>query len=559
MNTARFIQLSSVFACTALLACKAATNSQCLSTGSSSVKLAPEGSIVQGGYIHFGDKSCSATFEIVDITSDTINLKAFSARHCRFENGLQLDQVKVSFHIEGSSKRSKGYIKNVPAEESFVTLAKSAVTEVAKLNLPDMTGRFLYALRIPTQYDPWGQAVFSDNAETVKDPGSAPDSSLICNNREIFTPLDNPWKTLTESCWSFLDLGTFDITIRNSPQSAKVFSALSQELMQKQKRFNDFMARDAALKTDYQQHKKRIDDTMALLRVQKAASLAFLLNFDLCKPALKRDDLCRNQRKLIEIMGQNFKYVNENRVMTNIFDWLAATKTVDGAPIGALSLNELLAGKRMKLENELASFEQAEQLSAAFGSEFTIRLKEKTIFTLNDLKKMLEFHSRPTDINELSPVILLGTNFSTRTSSGAISQQFAMINLRNIFNDSSKVRLVDTQDHSTLRASHGVSKYGTLRLAATQENQLVKFQPTDSGSMLLLKGVVPLMVLNTVDGVGTSGGSAILALPESEEDQEVIARTGRKTAPVARGSGNSNSTVEINNGGFGNGVNTACR
>jgi hypothetical protein len=110
-----------------------------------------------------------------------------------------------------------------------------------------------------------------------------------------------------------------------------------------------------------------------------------------------------------------------------------------------------------------------------------------------------------------------------------------------------------------LRASHGVSKYGTLRLAATQENQLVKFQPTDSGSMLLLKGVVPLMVLNTVDGVGTSGGSAILALPESEEDQEVIARTGRKTAPVARGSGNSNSTVEINNGGFGNGVNTACR
>lgn len=559
ITTKRHISFGSILACSTLLACKATTSSQCLSTSSTPVKLAPESSIVQGGYIHFGEKSCSAMFEIIDVTAERINLKAFSARHCRFENGLQLDQVKVSLFVDGSSKRSTGYIKDIPAEESFVNRATTAMSEIGKLNIPDITGRFLYALRIPTQYDPWGSAVFSDNAESIKEPGEAPDSSLICNNTELFPPLTDYQQALTESCWSFLDLGTFDLTIRKTAQTSKVFMPLSDELMQKQKRFSEMLAKNASLKSDYQQHKKRIDDVMALLRVQKAARLAYLLNFDLCAPAFKRDDLCKTQKRLIEIMGQNFREPNENGVVTNIFDWIAAAKNVDGSPTGALPLNELLAGKRMKPATLPQSLAEAEQIAEVLGAEFNSSLKNKTVITIGQLRNMLEANSKPASIEELSPALSLGTNFSTRMSSGSVALQFAMLNLRDIFSDAKKVRLLRTDDKTVNQEIYGVSRYGTLRMASPKENQLVKFQPTDSGSLLMLKGIVPLMVLNTVDGVGTSGGSAILALPESTEEGEVVARTGRKTGPGNRGSGNTTATVEISNGGFGNGVNTACR
>ncbi|MEY2986567.1 MAG: hypothetical protein RJB13_88, partial [Pseudomonadota bacterium] len=67
------------------------------------------------------------------------------------------------------------------------------------------------------------------------------------------------------------------------------------------------------------------------------------------------------------------------------------------------------------------------------------------------------------------------------------------------------------------------TKNGTLRVAFPRQSEIVKFQPTDSGTLITLHGVIPLMVLNTVNGEGTSGGSAILDLPEISYDDEPLA------------------------------------
>lgn len=84
--------------------------------------------------------------------------------------------------------------------------------------------------------------------------------------------------------------------------------------------------------------------------------------------------------------------------------------------------------------------------------------------------------------------------------------------------------------------------------------------------MLTLSGVVPLMVLNTVDGAGTSGGSAILALPEVSDDENsvastTIARRGPTQSNPAggRGGGSRSSTVEIDTTSFSGGATIACK
>jgi hypothetical protein len=94
---------------------------------------------------------------------------------------------------------------------------------------------------------------------------------------------------------------------------------------------------------------------------------------------------------------------------------------------------------------------------------------------------------------------------------------------------------------------------------------VVKFLPTDSGSVLTLSGVVPLMTLNTVDDVGTSGGTAILALPEiNDEDTVSPELVAQRNSLRSRSAGKNQPTskkgqVEVNSDSFNEGITTACR
>jgi|GEM_PF-688615 len=553
--------------CTALVGCKPTTPSQCLSVSSIPLKLSEQSSMVQGGYIHFGDKMCSAMFDILDVNAEQIRLKGYSARHCRFENGLSMDRVAVSLFFDRSPTRSAGYIKNIRAEESFVARASGTMSDVAKLNAPLATSYFLDALRIPTQYDPWSGDIFSDTGETGNLPGEAQNSSLTCNNFNQVPPIDDPNDTLTDSCWSFLDLGTFDLVIKKNSLSPRDYQFTTSQLNLRQKALSAYLAQNSSLSKAYIDQRKRIDGVMGLLRTQKAARLAYLLNFDLCSAPMRNESFCGNQKKMIEIMGRNFIEVDEKGSRINIFDKIASnTNSGEISFVPSLSYTDLLAGKRLSLPTIPANFAEVEQLAGAFAGDFTNLLKDKTSVAIILMRKLIAEQSKAVSEEIMSPSLLASTNFSVKNSPASREFQFSVFSFENIVSDKNKIRLAPDDRSAGNKNIHGISKFGTLRVAFPRDAQVVKFQPTDSGSLLTLSGVVPLMVLNTVDGAGTSGGSAILALPEVSDDENsvastTIARRGPTQSNPAggRGGGSRSSTVEIDTTSFSGGATIGCK
>ncbi|MEY4066153.1 MAG: hypothetical protein RIR26_2361 [Pseudomonadota bacterium] len=546
--------------CGMLTACKPSGRSQCMAQSSKSLPLAEQTSFVQGGYVHFGDKMCSAMFDVVDVTAERIRLKAFSARHCRFENGIDLQKVKVSLFLDATQSRRAGYIKDIPAEESFASRASLTMAEVAKINAPELSLLFADALRIPTHYDPWGGAVFSDTNESASGNDGAPNSSVICNNFSQIAPIVDPSDRLTESCWSFLDLGTFDLSIKKSAMADKDFQLLTSALTQKQKALSNYLSKNTSLNAAYGAFRKEIDHVMSLLRIQKAARLAYLLNTDLCKFQNTPQALCAQQKKLIEIMGQNFTHPTESGGDVSIFDAMArnfAEHSSEALP--ALSYAELLAGKRLTFATPPANFEQLDQLARSKAGEFTTLLKDKTSIAIVDLRKWVAEQSKGTPQDSVSPALIAASNFTVQSGGVKRELRFGLFNFSAVTSDPSKIALPVESNSLEAFPVHGISRYGTLRMGAPRESQIVKFQPTDSGSLLTLHGVIPLLVLNTVDDVPTSGGSAILALPSIEEEgDEPTVASASSGSKGSSGKGNV-TTVDMDGSSASGPIVAACK
>lgn len=506
---------SYIFVCASLSlsACKAASTSECLSTSSGELTISEKSRFVQGGYVHFGDKACSATFDVVGISSEHIRLRAYSARHCRFENGLELDKVSVSLHFTQENSGKSGYVKQIPVSEKFVDRATQTLQELKKINSPKAEAMFLGALRLPTQFDPWfGNAYAEYNSYDSK-------SSLICKDYEQIPPIPDPQNQMTDSCWSFLDLGTYDIVIRKSSLPAAQFSYLTQNLGKKARGLADLLNKDNILKSSYYESRKSIDTIMSLLRSHQAAQLASLLNFNLCQENIKNDELCKNQAKLIEIMAKYFVENDETGAEKNIFDWIHDNpnyRTVQ------LSRADLLGGKRVSVSQDARSFADLETLTSGLMAEIHSDLKTKSALHIIRMREIIAQQSRGTAPSELSPSYVIGTNFVAKEDSQVANYRFGLFGLNQIFNDPKAVRLAPEGFTPDTKNVHGVSKYGTMRIAFPYHAEVVKFQPTDSGSLITLDGIIPLMVLNTVNDEGTSGGSAILALPEIGYDDESI-------------------------------------
>jgi hypothetical protein len=109
-------------------------------------------------------------------------------------------------------------------------------------------------------------------------------------------------------------------------------------------------------------------------------------------------------------------------------------------------------------------------------------------------------------------------------------------------------------------ASKGVRTLGILRMYLPSKSTKIKFGPTDSGAMLTFAGVVPLLVVNTVDDKPTSGGSAILALPEPGNQDDAVASARSKGGTVVRGAPTQSSDTRVeSDAAFVTDKNLACR
>lgn len=504
-------------------------------------------------------------FDVIDVTAEYVRLKGFSARHCRFENGMTTDKVAVNLYFDQTPLRSAGYLKNIRAEEGYVMRSSSIMNEVGKLNSQDLNNRFLNALKIPVQYDPWGEAVFTESGSGTEPGATKQSTSLICNNFNQIKPIDDPQDRLTDSCWSFLDLGTFDLTIRKSALPAKDYEFMTAQLIQKRQMLNAYLDKNPSLKKAYTEHRKQIDSVMSLLRLRNAGTLAYLLNLDLCSGSMKNESICKNQAKLIDILGQNYLDQDETGTTKNIFDRLSANRA-DSTFVPSLTYADLQKGSRMPLNDANTSLAAAEEIARAFAGEINMLLKNRTAIAIVKMKEMLAEQSKSTGLESLSPSVLMGTNFSVNRSTGSNTGfQFALFNAKHTVSDLSRLKLSPEDSVAGGRNVHGVTSYGTLRMAFPRDTQVVKFHPTDSGSLMSLAGVVPLMVLNTVDGVGTSGGTAIMALPDITDDDDTIGSTAVAKGSLPKGNSTTSRTparsaaqVEVNPDSFSGRMSAAC-
>jgi hypothetical protein len=526
-----------------LVGCKPSRDNGCLSVASSEPKIGVTPDFVQGGYIHFGDKMCTATFEVSDVTADTISLRAYSARHCRVEKTTASVSNFVSLYFEKSNTRSAGFVQKIAAKEIFSARAEKARREVAALGVNGASELFADAFDIPVHYNPFGEGEFSGA------------DAIVCNNIDFIGELDDPQKKLSQSCWSFLDLGVFDFEISKGSLGSKDFAYISERLKAKKAALNGFLSANPSLQGQYVEHRKRVHSVTGLMRLQKASRLAYLLNMDFCKissaAGVDTAKMCSAQRRLIEIAGQNFIETDESGRQVNIFDKLS--KLTDLSMPGESYAN-LLAGRRLAGHDSL-TFANADEHARAYAVSMWHIFKDQTAIAIQSFRRVLKEHSGQTPEDKVSPVLSVSTNFAVKGKSGAADIRFGQFPLSFLSRQPDRFVFVkgfarDTKNDPD-RMLFGVGFFGTLKMGVPREVEAIKFLPSDSGSLLSLKGVLPLMVLNTVDDKPTSGGASILALPEAKEEDIPAQNAGSGTGGKQTA---ANGDVTIDSSLFAGGV-----
>lgn len=519
-------------------ACAPSRPSECLSTASSEMPLAPTSKFIQGGYIHFGDKTCTASFEVGEIGAEEISLKGFSARHCRFENAGDNRKISISLYFDRTAKLSAGYVRAIPVSESFAERASAALKQVSALNVGSATELLTDALKIPVHYDPW----------TPKKEIFSSSGSIICNNFDIIPKIPDPANALSHSCWSFLDLGVFELRLKKSAVGENTFRFISDQLEEKKRMLNGFLQAYPDVASYAKLHRTDSNGVIGLFRLQKYARLAYIFNHDLCRvgatSTVDTRVLCSVQMKLIAIVGRHLVEFDENGAKVNIFDRLAGTSQDGSLEKIGFPYADLVAGRRLPLPSTSMTFEQRDKLSAFHASTLNGVYRATNVVAIMTLRDELKKFSGTVAETQISPSLFVGTNFTAGKGKTTEQIQYGQFSLAGLSSRPEAIHLSPQKKvHYDLeQVKFGVSMHGTLRLGIEKQSEVVSFFPTDSGSMLFLKGVFPLMVLNTVNDNPTSGGASILALPDAKEE---TAASGGGTAQVRDPKNKTNSDAQV--------------
>ncbi|NBW80469.1 hypothetical protein EBR21_01825, partial [bacterium] len=452
--------------------------------------------------------------------AESIKLRAWSARHCRSENGIENGRTLVHLYFNDSVERTAGYLKNIPAIEEFSARASALAVDLKTLGVPfEINTRFLLAMKIPTFA---GSDVL--DAQSVPDPSSGVPSdneNIVCHNERLaphFSAMGN-W---SDVCWSALDIGHYDLEIRRQDLKPEDFKFLSVKLAEKQKLSIERLKSKANLAIFAEEQRKQFESIQALVRMQQAAPLAYLLSFDHCKVASSGTSssafLCKNQTALIEIAAKYFVETDDNGNKINIFDRLAKDKDYQ---VAAIELAGLRQGKRLPANKTPSTYSEMEQKSRVYASDFHSDYRFAATTAMQKLVDRVKANSVDSDKYGLSPAFVVSSNVKLKSENSLGDAAFAQFRLSDLSKKPNLIRIA-TDSSGTIKALentiHGITQFGTLRLGILREDERITFGQTDSGSMLTFGGIVPLMVLNTVDDKGVSGGASILALPEAQPE-----------------------------------------
>lgn len=525
-----------------LVACGKTSDSGCLATAADDPQLAKPNPAALGGYIQFGgvlgEKACNATFDVVEVLDDHIKLRAYSARHCRLEHGVvdwndpkTFPKTSIHLYFERSAKRSAGYVKNIPAIEEFSERTVQLAREAQRMSLPkDIHSLFLGPLRTPTHVysdDLYVEessptyGLFSPTENFYDLPQEKPPNPElnICNNPKMPKFNADMKNSFTESCWSVLDVGQFDLEIRKKDISKADFDFISQQLTQSKKDKEALLNKKPELASLSLEQRRYFTQMRSELRMKNYAQLAYLLNFNHCAQILAGSPesarICKYQNQLIELVGKYLAEPEADGSRVNIFDRLSREKEFERIGI---SFANLRSGQRFANDPAATNFDAISQKSFHYSRD--LRAVSDFII-LSGMRKMFERIRgtlKDTNKGNLSSEFYISTNIQLDNNLQKTEPSFAHFQLAQITRTPGSLMLA--QNLSTAdEPLFGITKEGILRFAVRRGEEKVKFSKTDSGSLVTISNLVPLMVLNTVDdGEPVSGGASILALPEAQSE-----------------------------------------
>jgi|GEM_PF-698151 len=510
--------LFTLLGCIAILGCRpkgtgSCANPQALVDDSSAIQVASPVTPA-GGFIHIGARTCTVTFTFISANESSIRVNAFSAQHCFREDTLASDDVRVSVYLPAGDGFKAGYLKELKAHDDFFERKGAFLNEVRKLNSPEALKMSERAVKIP---------LFATMGFSSQDPVSTNlDTELrtddpflrnvcISNARDKLNIPDSQ-----EICLSALDSSVRLLEFKTQELGEKNFDRF-RKLLEKQNAHHQRVLKNfPSIAAQFNLWSSRIQSTVGAWRQRQYVELASFLNAEVCSKYLSADDptksVCTVRSEMIEIVKKHLVEIDVDGKKKSIIE------KIDELGFG-LSTPFLRPGEHCAKDSPACFVYARDLLQAKMSDEFFSHFNK----SMNDLRNI--FRVEKEKLNRLGKHYTIAANPFLRGTDSKNSQLlFALI-------DSD---ILNANANSV--SSKGLSAMGTLRLYLPNKDLKIKFGPTDSGAMLTFGGVVPLLVLNTVNGEPTSGGASILALPEPAVDDEssTISRisNSKNTAPT---------------------------
>lgn len=451
---------------------------------SESAVVATEALLPAGGFLHVGSKACTATFLLEEAGDSNLRFMAYTAHHCVNEESKGTDRFAVSVFIPG--EKEQGYLQKLPVTDDFFMRRNEFWGAVRQLGSTEANELAESAMRITGYGELLTQRRLSDNSvEGGYDTGEVEAKNVCLSNRTNLLNINNS----QHLCWSALDTTVRRLTLRASDVGKQNFEKVKQHLQQRKAAIDGLLRNSQQISKHFVLWNNRVHGQVGGWRLANYSKVAAFLNDELCGKYLSKDDpnqsVCRVRDQFRSLVDKYMVEVDTDGRLKSVLK--------HAEQLGMGTSTPFLVEGNQPLQSALPD-----------------KSRESFIQFLNDKTSELAKLFPTSKDDKLLP---LPKQFGIATNSIYSNQEqkkpsmfFGLVKAEALF--------------SGLRTlpSKGVNSAGLLRTYVPRQNIQVEFGPTDSGAMITFAGVVPLLVLNTVDDNPTSGGSAILALPEISYD-----------------------------------------
>ncbi|MFZ9520676.1 MAG: hypothetical protein ACO3A4_09380 [Silvanigrellaceae bacterium] len=469
----------------ALVACGGATStsSSCLQSVSTTSNGQSSQFVPAGGYIGFADRGCTASFSLVSSDLNSIKVDAYTASHCSRDDKPENEKVTVSVHLPATKNTAAGYLKNLAARDEFFERRAAFVDDVRKLNNNRAAFIAESISKIPS-FGTWWSLTRLDST-----PATEQEKRNLCllklKSDESLSP--NTYR----HCWSVFDTGFRSLVLLKSDIGESAFTRLRVHLNQKSVEQKNFLDSNPQLRQQHDLWTRQTQARMGAFRLLNFVKLAAFLNFEMCGkyiPASSADkSACTVRQNLVELAAKHLVEVDYDGKKKNVLEKARELGLGIDMPVPVAEYYSPF---------EITEFQDDMEWRA---DTFFI---EKFNQDITSLAQLLQVQN--SQLSQFPASFFVTSNIRSANSNAV---EFGSVPFSSISEQNKPVDAVGLSENA-----------GIMKLYFKNLISPLKFAKTDSGSMITVAGIVPLLALNTVNDEPTSGGASILALPEAEPE-----------------------------------------